>query len=165
MSALSVVRPAQSGDYEQIWGLLRLLHKENGIFPISEEKINWILSRTLRADLIPPSDTGLRGYIGVIGEPDGVLEGMIIMVIGSYWYSDSLHLEELCTFVHPNHRRSRHAHALLNYSKHMSDAIGIPLVIGIVSNKRTEAKIRLYRKYLPETGSFFLYNAGFGMEK
>jgi hypothetical protein len=65
--------------------------------------------------------------------------------------------------VHPKHRRSRHANALLKYSKHLSDEVGIPLLIGIISNKRTEAKVRLYRKHLPETGSFFLYNAQTGL--
>lgn len=161
MSSNSIVRPAHPDDYEQIWELFRLLHKENGVFPMSEAKLNWILQRVLLPHLIPQGDTGLRGYMGVIGEP-GALEAFILMIIGSYWYSDALHLEELATFVHPNHRRSRHAHALLNYSKRMSDAINIPLLIGIVSNQRTEAKVRLYRKHFTETGSFFLYNAKTG---
>lgn len=161
MSVTSKVRPATSEDYEEIWKLFRLLHQENGVFSMSETKLDWILQRVLLPQLIAQDDPGLRGYMGVIG-PRGALEGFILMVIGSYWYTDELHLEELATFVHPNHRRSRHAQALLNYSKHMSDAIGIPLLIGIVSNKRTEAKVRLYRKYLPEAGSFFLYNASTG---
>jgi hypothetical protein len=161
MSSQSIVRPAHPLDYEQLWDLLRLLYKENGVFPLSEGKVDWILGRVLFPDTIPQDDTGLRGYIGVIGEkPGGTLEAFILLIICSYWYSDALHLEELSTFVHPNHRRSRHAQALLKYSKKMSDAIKIPLLIGIVSNKRTEAKVRLYRKYLPEAGSFFLYNAG-----
>ena len=162
MSSSSTVRPAHPEDYEEIWNLFRLLHQENGVFTLSEEKLNWILARVLRPQLIPQNDTGLRGYMGVIGPP-GALEAFVLMIIGSYWYTDELHLEELATFVHPNHRRSRHAQALLRYSKRMSDAIGIPLLIGIVSNKRTEAKVRLYRKYLPEAGSFFLYNATTGM--
>lgn len=157
MASASVVRPAHPDDYEQIWEMFRLLHKENGLFSISEAKLDWILQRVLLPDLIPPGDTGLRGYMGVIGEP-GALEGFILMIIASYWYTDELHLEELATFVHPNHRRSKHAQALLNYSKKLSDAINIPLLIGIVSNKRTESKIRLYRKHFTEAGSFFLHN-------
>lgn len=163
MSSPSVVRPATPEDYEQIWAMFRLLHQENGVFPMSQPKLEWILGRVLYPELIPQDDTGIRGYLGVIG-PQGALEGFVLMVICAYWYTDALHLEELATFVHPNHRRSKHAQALLNYSKKMSDAINIPLLIGIISNKRTEAKVRLYRKYLPEAGSFFLYNARTGME-
>lgn len=163
MSSSSVVRPAHPEDYDEIWKLFRLLYKENAVFSMSEPKLNWILQRVLYPQLIPQNDTGLRGYIGVIGEP-GNLEAFILMIIASYWYTDELHLEELATFVHPNHRRSRHAQALLNYSKKMSDAIGIPLLIGIISNKRTESKVRLYRKHFPEAGSFFLYNAKTGKD-
>lgn len=160
----SVVRPATPEDYQEIWKLFRLLHKENGAFSMSDAKVDWVLRRVLLPELISKEDTGLRGYMGVIGPVGGPLEGLILLIVGSYWYTDELHLEELTTFVHPNHRRSKHAQALLNYSKHMSDAIGIPLLIGIVSNKRTEAKVRLYRKYLPEAGSFFLYNATTGRD-
>ncbi len=159
----SLVRPATPEDYDEIWKLFRLLHQENGVFDLSEAKLDWILKRVLLPQLIPQDDTGLRGYMGVIGPP-GALEAFILMIVASYWYSDQLHLEELATFVHPNHRRSKHAHALLNYSKRMSDVINIPLLIGIVSNQRTEAKVRLYRKHFTETGSFFLYNAKTGKE-
>lgn len=163
MSNPSSVRPAHPNDYEEIWKLFRLLHQENGVFGMSEPKLDWILKRVLLPHLIPQDDTGLRGYLGIIGPP-GALEGFILMIVATYWYTDELHLEELATFVHPNHRRTKHAQALLNYSKHMSDAINIPLLIGIVSNKRTESKVRLYRKHFPEAGSFFLYNAETGKE-
>jgi hypothetical protein len=162
MSVKSLVRPAHPTDYDEIWKLFRLLHKENGVFTLSESKLDWLLQRVLLPHLIPKDDSGLRGYMGVIGPP-GALEAFILMIIGSYWYTDELHLEELATFVHPNHRRSRHAIALLNYSKHLSDGINIPLLIGIVSNQRTEAKVRLYRKHFPEAGSFFLYGAHTGI--
>lgn len=162
MSSPSTVRQATPDDYEEIWKLLRLLHKENGTFSISKPKVDWILQRVIFPELIPPDDTGLRGYLGVIG-PQGALEAFILIIIASYWYTDELHLEEIFTFVHPNYRRTKHAQALLNYSKKMSDVIGIPLLIGVVSNKRTEAKVRLYRKHFPEAGSFFLYNATTGM--
>lgn len=163
MSSSSEVRLATHEDYAEIWQMFRLLHKENGVFSMSEPKLDWILQRVLLPHLIPQNDTGLRGYMGVIG-PVGALEGFILLIIGTYWYTDELHLEELATFVHPNHRRTKHAKALLNYSKRMSDAINIPLLIGIVSNKRTESKVRLYRKHFPEAGSFFLYNAETGRD-
>jgi GNAT superfamily N-acetyltransferase len=159
VSVPSIVRPAQPLDYDEIWKLFRLLHTENALFDMSETKLEWILRRVLLPQLIPQEDLGLRGYMGVIGPP-GALEAFILLVLGSFWYTDVVHLEELATFVHPNHRRSRHAQALLNYSKHMSDAINIPLQIGIISNKRTESKVRLYRKHFPEAGAFFLYQPG-----
>jgi hypothetical protein len=123
---------------------------------MSEQKVNWILDRVLYSEKIPETDTGMRGYMGVIG-PHDALEGFILMVIGSWWYSEDFHLEELANFVHPDHRKSNHAKTLLGWSKHMSDKVRIPLVVGIVSNIRTAAKVRLYRRVLPECGSYFLY--------
>jgi hypothetical protein len=34
----------------------------------------------------------------------------------------------------------------------------MPLVIGVISNIRTEAKIKLYERRLPKAGAFFVYN-------
>lgn len=158
MPVASIVRRATPADREQIWQLFHLLHAENGVFSLSELKINWLLDRVLHPELIPEGDMGLRGYMGVIG-PSHAIEGFILMVLATFWYTEDFHIEELTNFVHPDYRKSHHAKTLLSYSRHLSDKIGIPLLIGIISNTRTEAKVRLYRRQLPEVGSFFLYGA------
>jgi len=158
MTSESTVRKAVPEDWDSIWDLFRLLHEENGVFNLSEHKINYLLDRIVRPEKIPEGDTGIRGFMGVIG-PVGAIEGLLIMVLGTFWYSDDIIFEEYANFVHPDHRRSNHAKALLAYSRHMSDNVQIPLVIGIISNLRTAAKVRLYRRTLEEAGSFFLYNS------
>lgn len=158
MTSNSIVRKATPADRSGVWELFRLLHEENGIFNLSEHKLNWLLDRILSPESIPEGDMGTRGFMGVIG-PVGALEGFILMVLGSFWYSDDIILEEYANFVHPNHRKSNHAKVLLSYSRHLADKVDVPLVIGIISNIRTAAKVRLYRRQLPEAGSFFLYNS------
>lgn len=158
MTSTSIVRKATPADRSGVWELFRLLHEENGIFNLSEHKLNWLLDRILSPESIPEGDTGTRGFMGVIG-PVGALEGFILMVLGSFWYSDDIILEEYANFVHPHHRKSNHAKVLLSYSRHLADSVDVPLVIGIISNIRTAAKVRLYRRQLPEAGSFFLYNS------
>lgn len=158
MTSPSIVRKAVPQDRDSIWDLFRLLHEENGVFTLSEHKINYLLDRILHPEKIGESDPGIRGFMGVIG-PVGKLEGLLVMVLGSFWYSDDIIFEEYANFVHPEHRKSNHAKALLAYSRHMADNVQIPLVIGIISNLRTAAKVRLYRRQLPEAGSFFLYNS------
>lgn len=133
-----------------------MLHEENGAFTLSEHKINGLLDRLLHPEKIPEWDGGPRGFMGVIGPPNA-LEGFLLMALSTFWYSDDIIFEEYANFVHPHHRRSNHAKALLAYSRHMADNVEIPLLIGIVSNIRTEAKVRLYRRQLPEAGAFFLY--------
>ncbi len=164
MSSPSIVRRALPADRDSIWDLYRLNHAENGLFRLCEPKVNWYLDRILHPERIAPDDPGARGFIGVIGPPTA-LEGLLMMMLGSYWYSDELYLEEYTNFVHPDHRKSNHAKTLLSWSKHMQQKTNIPLVIGIISNHRTEAKVRLYRRFLPEAGAFFLVGATTGTNR
>lgn len=157
----SIVRRAIPEDLKGIWELFELVHEENAILSQSKPKINWLLNRILHPERIQEWDNGTRGFIGVIG-PSHRLEGLILLCLGSLWYSDDIILEEYVNFVHPDYRNSNHAKTLVSYARHMADQTGVPLLIGIVSNHRTAAKVRLYRRQLPEAGSFFLYNATTG---
>ena len=85
---------------------------------------------------------------------------MIGIQLDQPWYSSDWMLVELFNFVHPAHRRSTHAKSLIGHAKGYADQLGIPLVIGIISNHRTEAKVRLYRRMLPKAGEFFTYRPG-----
>jgi len=96
--------------------------------------------------------------MGLIGAP-GALEGMIYLLISQLWYTDSLHLEEIFNFVRPEYRKgTTNARALISFAKKCADEAPLPLVIGVISSQQTEAKIRLYRKFLGlPMGAFFVY--------
>lgn len=158
MTSESIVRSAGPEDRAEIWRLLRLLHAENAMFSMSERKVNFYLDRLLHPENIDPSDSGPRGFIGVIGKP-GQLEAGIMMTVGSIWYSEELNLDEHFNFVDPSHRASNHAKSLIKYAKHCVDEVGIRLVIGILSTKRTAAKVRLYEREMTAAGAFFIYPA------
>jgi len=110
------------------------------------------------------------GIVGVIGEPGKQIEGAVLLRVGAMWYSSEKVLEEKGIFIHPDFRSSR-AHRgrrLCEFSKRVADQLGIPLIIGILSNDRLEAKARLYeRQFGKPSGTFFLYGAtpGTGMVK
>jgi GNAT superfamily N-acetyltransferase len=144
----SAVRTATSADEEAIMTLCRLLHEENGQFSMSEAKVRDALRQGLERR---------GGIIGVIDGADG-LEAVILMSIGQLWYSDDWMLEEMFNFVHPDHRRSSHAKRLIEYAKECATHLGIPLMIGVLSNHRTEAKVRLYERLLPKSGAYFIFN-------
>lgn len=153
--APSVVRLAGPDDAVEIWRLFLQAHNENGLFTLAPEKVTWFLSRALCPETIPDGDTGPRGVIGVIG-PVGKLEGLVFLTIGQYWYSNDWHLEEYIIYTDPEHRRSHHAEALVRWMKDQVEIQQMPLVTGIISNIRTEAKCRLYRRMLPKAGEFFV---------
>lgn len=157
MTSKSVVRIAGPDDYAECWRLMLASHRENGLFPMNGEKVDWFLRRFLFPDLIPPEDMGIRGVIGVIGEV-GELEGMCGLVVADIWYTTEKHLADFLVYVDPEHRASEHGNAMIKWMKKQSDLIGIPLLSGVVSNKRTEAKCRMFRRAMPKIGEYFLYS-------
>lgn len=154
MPCASNVRTATAADQKEVWRLFLQGHRENGLFSLSPEKVQWFMNRAMFPEIIPPGDTGVRGAIGVIGAP-GALEGLVFVTIGSYWYSDDKHLEEFIVYVDPECRKSNHAVALVQWMKDQVEITGLPLMTGIISNERTEAKCRMYRRMLPKIGEFF----------
>lgn len=105
------------------------------------------------------------GVVGIIQDGGNGLEGAILLRIGSMWYSDTPVLEEKAIFIHPDYRSAKggRARRLCEFSKKAADELEIPLIIGVLSNHRTEAKVRLYeRQFGKPTGAFFLYNGRTG---
>ena len=105
-----------------------------------------------------------NGIVGVMGEK-GKLEGGILLRVITMWYSDDQALEEKAIFIHPDYRSAKGGRAsrLCEFAKHTADQLGMPLLIGVLSNNRTEAKIRMYeRQFGKPAGAFFLYGAQTG---
>jgi len=147
------VRAATPDDFPQILQMCRSLHEENGI-----SHVDW----THVAGVMMNGINGEGAIIGVIGEP-GKVEGMIYLQMSRFWYSTDTFLEELFNYVRPEFRRSNNAKALIDFAKSAANRFDVPLLIGIISNHRTEEKIRLYQRRLGEkAGAFFLYNAKTG---
>lgn len=154
MPSESVVRIAVRQDAPEIWRLFLQGHRENGLFTLAPDKVHFFMERALCPELIQDGDTGPRGIIGVIG-PVGGLEGLVFVTIGTYWYTHEKHIQEFLVFVDPECRQSDHASALVDWMKQQVEATKLPLLTGVISTKRTEAKCRLYRRLLPKVGEFF----------
>lgn len=147
------VRIAGRADEAQILRLMRAAFEEQPIFPLDEQKM--LLE-------IRQATDRQGGVIGVLDGPNG-LEGYLFAVISQYWYSsDSWHLSELSNFVDPKVRAGRpgHARSLIEFAKWFAEQMGIPLVMGILSTQRLEAKIRLYRRQIVPCGAIFVHNTG-----
>ncbi len=106
-----------------------------------------------------------HGIVGVIGNPGERLEGAVLLRVGAMWYSDRQVLEEKAIFIAPEFRSARggRARRLCEFSKRAADGLGLPLIIGVLSNHRTAGKVRMYRRIFGEpSGAFFLYGARTG---
>lgn len=153
------VRVGTPADVDDIMELALNACNENGF-------VNAVPARLLHE--IWPALNRDHGLIGIIGEPGEKPEAAVLLRIGSMWYSDQQVLEEKAVFVSPGFRGAKagRARRLVEFSKEVADTLGMPLIIGILSNHRTEAKVRLYeRQFGKPSGAFFLYGATTGMAK
>ena len=130
--------------------------EENGIKDVNPEKM---------LAMIKPALYLWQGLVGIIGEPRGKIEGAVLLRMTQMWYSDAWMLEEKAIFVDPEFRSAKggRARRLCDFSKKVADELNLPLIIGVLSNHRTEAKVKLYeRSFGPPAGAFFLYNVQTG---
>lgn len=152
------VRVGGTDDVDAVMALALAASEENGFVKPSPER--------LLADVWPAlcRDRGIMGIIGPAAKP----EGAVLLRIGKMWYSDQDVLEEKAIFIHPDYRSAKggRARRLVEFSKRAADRLELPLIIGVLSNHRTEGKVRLYeRQFGKPSGAFFLYGGKTGFLK
>lgn len=143
------IRLADERDEPEIWKLCNLMWEEQPYHPLDWDRVVPAIRMATRHE---------HGIIGVIGER-GELKGATFMVLSQVWYSKEWQLIEYFNFVQPDSRKSTYGKDLISYAKSCADALGVDLMMGIFSNKRTEAKVRLYRRTpgFEYMGGFFNY--------
>ena len=150
------IRVGTAEDLDAVMEIAMAACEENGFLNPNPQKLLAEIWPALHQD---------HGIMGVIGKAGGPIEGVVLLRIGTMWYSDAKVLEEKAIFIHPNYRNAKGGRAarLCEFSKKAADELGIPLIIGVLSNSRTEAKVRMYRRQFGEpSGAFFLYGAKTG---
>jgi len=150
------IRVGVPEDIEEIMVIAIQAAEENGFLEANPRKL---------AEEIYPALCQDHGIVGLIGRKGEAMEGIVVLRIGTMWYSDTPVVEEKAIFIHPEFRSAKGGRAtrLCEFSKKVSDTLGIPLIIGVLSNNRTEAKVRMYeRQFGKPSGAFFLYGAKTG---
>jgi len=142
------IRLAEESDIRGLMGLMRLACDEIGRYPFDDEKVFNMLLRYYE------KKGAIIAVIGEIGSP----VAYVLLIMDEIWYSyNAWQLLELSLFVHPDHRKSTYAKQLMKFSKQSSEALKIDLSIGVYTNNRTQAKIKLYQRQFTQIGAFFLY--------
>ena len=150
------IRIGTPDDVHDCMELATLATAENGFVAFNAVKVLSEIWPALNQDF---------GIVGLIGPEGEKHQGAILLRIQYPWYSDQLVLEERGIFIHPYFRSAKGGRAarLCEFSKRAATSLGLPLLIGVLSNHRTEAKNRLYRRVFGEpAGTFYLFNASTG---
>ena len=147
----SPIRVADQHDEIGIIELFQTMHAEQPYHDLDLPSI----SAMVRLAVQPGPQR--RGIIGVIGERHD-LKGGVFLLMEKLWYSKDWQINEYFNFVRPDARKGTHyAQDLIAYAQQCSDQIGLDLFLGVFSTIRTEAKCRLYRRYMPKVGEFYLH--------
>ena len=148
------IRLATPDDMGDVMKLAVTACKENGFLNASAA----LLAKEIYPALC--QDHGLCAVIGPTGTQ--AIEGLVLIRIGNMWYSENIVAEERAIFVYPQFRSAEggRARQLCEYSIHVADTLGIPLLIGVLSNTRTAGKVKMYERLFGQpAGAFFLYGA------
>lgn len=153
------VRKGKIEDLDGVMTLGRMCVEENGLLPMD-------VSKTLAE--IYGALQGHGGVVGVVEGPDGMIEAAVLLRLDTMPYSAESLLVERAVYVHPDYRAARGGRAsrLLEFAKEVATYLEIPLLIGELSNDRTEAKRRLYERHFgPPAGYYWLWGARTGQHK
>lgn len=150
------VRVAQPQDFKSVMDLASQVSTENGLFAPTLDMVAGEIWSALNGD---------HGIVGVIGNAGNELEGFVLLRVGNTWYSQAEIIEEKTVFVSKKFRSAKggRARKLCEFSKKVADELGLPLLIGILSNQRTQGKVEMYKRVFGDpAGAFFLYGAHTG---
>lgn len=151
-----VVRTGNPADVHPLMRVALMACEENSLTKVNPSKLLGEVWASLNLD---------RGIVGVIGTDP--IEAAILLRVEPLFYSDDLCLLERAIFVNPDYRRGGgRAKLLCEWAKNAAQELSMPLVIGILSSQRVEAKIRLYERQFGEpSGAYWVWGATTGQSQ
>ena len=150
---LPKVRLAVPGEIEELLAIGRELYEENALQAGDNDMDEDAIRQAVEAAILHGN-----GILAVIGKDP--IEALTLMQFHKYWYKKNFHLQELFVFCRAPYRRSRNTKVLLEFNKAAALKLGIPLLIGAVSNERTEQKLRLYQRVYGKPAGFYFLVGG-----
>lgn len=150
------VRIAIPSDEDKIFPILMMAHDDNGVMPVSPFRVWEIIRNGTRKDRSADERTGYN-IIGIIDGPKGI-EAIAALELVRMPYSEHWHLQDICNYVHPDYRKSKHAEELIEFGKWMAEQMGFPFIFGILTAKRLEAKRKFFQRKAKEVGSLYIHN-------
>jgi hypothetical protein len=150
------VRIATAADEPILVQLLKTEIAEVACFmgPLDDDKI---------LEVIQVGTRRRGGFVGVIDGPDKTPVAVTVLHPSQWWFSNGWYYQEICMFVLPEHRKSRHVNDLLDFQRWVVDehsrhmGYQVFLLCGVLGARRTHSKIALYRRRFAQIGAAFVY--------
>lgn len=146
----SSVRLARPGDEELLFALICASEEDWSLGARDPDKIRRVIWSAI-SDTPPP-----RPVFGVIQGPT-VFEGVIGLFPTEPWNSSDLYLRAFLHFVHPMHRKTRHAVDLRDFARWFGEVSGVPVMFELPHSERTEGRARMFERGSERVGDLFIY--------
>jgi hypothetical protein len=149
------VRLAVKGDERRVYDAFVVAHAENGFGDVDEKEV--------RANIAKACATAEGFVIAIIDGPERI-EGVLGLRLNKLWYNSAENpanwfWHELIYWVHPLHRRSRHAAKLLKFGQWWGEQTKQRVVIELLPRDDLVEKEKLLSRFGSRIGGAFLVSA------
>ena len=146
----SGLRMAAPGDEARLFALFVMAHAENGYGDIDVLHVQDVIARGCRSDGV---------VIALVDGPERI-EAAIGLHPDKQWYSSTdaknwFHTD-LLIYVHPLHRKSRHAMKLLKFAQWWEHETNMPVVLSLMPKDDFEDKERLFERFSRKIGALYM---------
>jgi hypothetical protein len=144
------LRMARRGDEDRLFALFAVAHAENGYGEMDAAKVREVIARGCVGD---------RVVIALAEGPERI-EAAIGLHPQRQWYaSDELsnyYNTDLLIYVHPLHRRSRHATRLFRFAQWWERESKMPVILGLMPKDDLTGKEKLFQRFGRKIGASFM---------
>ena len=144
------VRLAQAEDKQRLMALCTIAHAENGYGSMDPDIVAAVIQKAVDRQ---------GSIIAIIDGPERI-EAAIGLQPSCPWFCknepENWYWSELFWYVHPLHRRSRHAFKLFQFAQWWEEQIQAPVLISLMPREDLEKKERLCARFGTRIGSTFL---------
>lgn len=143
------LRMARHGDEARLFALFIMAHAENGFGVMDDIVVQAAIERGCRGESI---------VIALIDGPERI-EAVIGLHPVRPWYAseapENYYSSELLFYVHPLHRRSRHAAKLFQFAEWWEQATKLPVVLNLLPKDKLEPKEKLFSRHAKRVGAIY----------
>jgi hypothetical protein len=149
----SGMRLAAAGDEGRLYDLFLMAHMENGWGDVDESIVRTAIARGCKPDGV---------VIALVDGPERIEAAIGLHPVRPWYCSDAVgnwYNSDLLIYVHPLHRRSRHAVKLFHFAQWWEAKTGMPALLGLLPKDDLEDKERLFSKFGRRIGGLYVIDS------
>lgn len=148
------LRLARPGDQASLLELFQTAHTENGFGGIDVDAVKTVIEKAVW------QDEETKYVMAVIPGPHRI-EACIGLQPAKLWYgtADDYFWSDLLVYVHPDHRRTKHAACLLRFADWWAENHGSQVILWVQPRSGLSRKTKFFSRFARLCGAAFVFGA------